>query len=150
MTYNDTINWSQYWSEADEKDIANASPSADFVIDALLEFLTETSTPHSYADVGCGAGTVVFTLADQYPEMAVTGYDAVESVLQANRQRALEAGLKNVCFELAPLPLFQPEQSFDVVSCFYTLCYVANSERALQELYDAVAPGGYLVLTYHN
>jgi len=36
------------------------------------------------------------------------------------------------------------------VTAFFTLCYVADVERALRNLYDAVAPGGCLVLTYHN
>ncbi|WP_211334027.1 class I SAM-dependent methyltransferase [Halopiger aswanensis] len=56
----------------------------------------------------------------------------------------------DVTFERAVLPEFDPDRQFDVVSSFYTLCYVADVERALQNLFDAVVPGGYLLITYHN
>lgn len=48
------------------------------------------------------------------------------------------------------LPAFEPGREFDVVACFYALCYVTDVERALRELYDAVAPGGALTVGYHN
>jgi len=148
--YDRTIDWNEYWSEADDEDRAGASPSAEYVVDALLEFLAETHTPESYADVGCGAGPVVFDVAERYPEATVVGYDSADSVLAENRERAREAGRENVEFERAVLPEFDPDRQFDAVSAFFTLCYVADVERALRSLYDAVAPGGYLVLTYHN
>ncbi|WP_205596927.1 MULTISPECIES: trans-aconitate 2-methyltransferase [Halostella] len=53
-------------------------------------------------------------------------------------------------FERAVLPEFDPGRAFDCVLCYGTLCYVSESERALRNLYDAVAPGGYLVLGYMN
>jgi SAM-dependent methyltransferase len=67
-----------------------------------------------------------------------------------NREETIERGSSNVAFEQATLPAFHPARQFDVVCCFYTLCYVPEVEAALQALYDAVAPGGDLVITYHN
>lgn len=147
-SYDRTIDWNRYWCEADSVTEANASPSAEYV--PLLQFLEETIVPESYVDVGCGAGATVFEVAKRYPEATVVGCDAAEPVLAANRQRAREAGWANVRFEQAVLPDFDPGRQFDVVSAFFTLCYVADVESALQKLYDAVAPGGYLVVTYHN
>src|SRR5699024_4588253 len=60
-----------------------------------------------------------------------------------------EAGL-NITFEQTILPNFDPERRFDVVSCLFTLCYVADVERTLENLYKTVEPGGYLVVHYHN
>lgn len=148
--YDRTIDWDQYWSEADAEDRADANASAEFVVDPLLEFLAERGPPDSYADVGCGAGAAVFAVANRYPETTVVGYDAAEPALEAGRGRAREAGRTNVSLERGVLPDFDPNRQFDVVSSFFTLCYVADVERALRSLYDAVAPGGALVFTYHN
>jgi SAM-dependent methyltransferase len=148
--YERTIDWNQYWNEADAEDRADANASAEFVVDPLLELLEERGPPNSYADVGCGAGAAAFAVADRYPETTVVGYDAADPALEAARERTREAGRTNVSFERAVLPDFDPERTFDVISAFFTLCYVEDVERAIRALYDAVAPGGVLVFTYHN
>jgi SAM-dependent methyltransferase len=148
--YSGTIDWDEYWDTADEKDTEDASPSTEYIIDPLGELFEERGVPETYADVGCGPGAAVFDVAERYPETTVVGYDAADAVLAENRKRARADGVDNVSFEHARLPEFDPDQQFDVVTCFYTLCYVADIEAALANLYDAVAPGGYLVITYHN
>ena len=91
----------------------------------------------------------MFEVAERYPDATVVGYDAAEAVLAENRYHAHEARL-DVEFKQAVLPEFDPDQRFDIVSCLFTLCYVRDIERALVNLYDAVEPGGYLVVHYHN
>lgn len=58
--------------------------------------------------------------------------------------------MERVAFERAVLPDFDPGREFDFVCCFFTLCYVQDVERALENLYEAVASGGHLVFSYHN
>ena len=149
-TYSDTIDWDRYWAEADEEDRESATPSAHHATDVVARFLDATGSPESFADVGCGTGHVAFDVAEGYPEATVVGYDAGESVLAENRSRARDEGIENLEFERAVLPEFDPDREFDVVFSYFTLCYVADVEAALQNLYDAVAPGGYLVFNYQN
>lgn len=105
--------------------------------------------PDSYADVGCGGG-LAFTVADRHPDTTVVGYDAAEPVVAQNRHRAARGESPAVRFERTVLPEFAPDRQFELVTAFLTLCYVPGVEAALSALYDAVAPGGYLLLTYHN
>ena len=149
-THDATIDWNEFWRSADEDDRESATPSAHHVRGLLDDLFAEKGVPDSFADVGCGPGVVAFHVTEQYPETAVVGYDAAESILAENRERASEEGDENVDFERSDLPGFDPDRRFDVVLCFGTLAYVADSERALDALYDAVAPGGYLVMGYIN
>jgi SAM-dependent methyltransferase len=150
MAFTRTIDWEEYWEDADGADRAGASPSAELVVDPLLTFLEERGDPDALADVGCGTGTVPFAVAERYPDADVVGYDAAEAVVADDREEAADRGLSNVAFERATLPAFDHDRQFDVICCFYTLCYVPAVEDALRALYDAVAPGGALVITYHN
>ena len=145
-----TIDWNQYWAEADEEDRAGATPSAHHATGVVERFLEATGVPESFADVGCGTGHVAFDVAERHPETTVVGYDAGEPVLAENRERAREQGIANLEFEHTVLPEFDPDREFDVVFSYFTLCYVADVEQALQNLYDTVAPGGYLVCNYQN
>jgi len=151
VTYDRTIDWDRYWSEADDAaaDDANGSVVQPEVRDAFFELLAERGNPETYADVGCGGGALVTEVAERHPDATVVGYDAAEPVVARNRERIGEAR-GDVSFERAALPAFAPDREFEVVSCFFTLCYVAEAEQALRSLYEAVAPGGILVFTYHN
>jgi len=148
--YQGTIDWDSYWQDADDVAADDANGSAEHLLDPLTEFVETTGVPDAHADVGCGGGALAFAVADRYPETDVVGYDAAESVVRANRRRARAPDAPDVRFERTVLPAFDPGRSFDLVTAFFTLCYVADPERALRNLYDAVAPGGCLVLTYHN
>jgi trans-aconitate methyltransferase len=148
--YEKTIDWNQYWRESDNPPDDEANGSMAVVVDPFLEFVEKKGVPDSYADVGCGGGELAVTVAQTYPETTVVGYDGAEPVVDANRTRTDEEGPSNVQFDHAVLPDFEPDRQFDLVTAFFTLCYVQESERALQALYDAVAPGGYLVMNYHN
>lgn len=149
-THDETIDWNRFWTDADDEDRDGATPSSHHVPGLLAEFVAETGVPDSFASVGCGPGVVAFDVAERHPETTVVGYDAAEPILAENRQRARERGVENVRFERAVLPAFDPGRQFDIVLCFGTLCYVAESERALDNLYEAVAPGGHLVVGYTN
>lgn len=151
QAYTNTIDWEEYWSGAGEGRREDTSPSADFVLEPFVEFLTAklSGDLDAYADVGCGPGDLVFEVAERYPDATVVGYDAAEAVLAENRYYAHEARL-DVEFKQAVLPGFDPDQRFDIVSCLFTLCYVRDIERALVNLYDAVEPSGFLVVHYHN
>lgn len=150
MAFERTIDWSEYWRGADGTDREGASPSAQYVLDPLTEFLDDRGGVDSFADVGSGTGTVAFAVAEAYPDATVVGYDAAEPIVEDCRERLAERDASALEFERAVLPRFDPDRRFDVVCCCYTLCYVPHVERALAALYDAVAPGGDLVITYHN
>lgn len=148
--YARTIDWDRYWDDRDPVDASEDGPAATYVVEPLLELLDARGPPESFADVGCGAGAVPFAVAEAYPDVTVAGFDAAEGVLAANRRRATAASRSNLTFERAILPGFAPGRTYDVVSAFFTLCYVEDVERALENLYGAIEPGGFMVITYHN
>ncbi|WP_255198245.1 class I SAM-dependent methyltransferase [Halorarius litoreus] len=147
--YDGTIDWDRYYEDADDEKRAEASPSAHHAGDVLAEFVAATDAAR-VADVGCGTGAATFTVAEAHPDTTVVGYDAAESVLEENRERARERDVENVRFEHAVLPAFAPDEPFDVVFSYFTLQYVRDVARALTNLYAAVAPGGHLVCNYLN
>jgi SAM-dependent methyltransferase len=163
MTFEKTIDWDAFWREASDRERTKASLSSERVLEILPTFFAAKGVPSSFADVGCGPGAVAFEVARQYSETTVVGYDAAESVLESNREQARVGGqaergdgesagaqdaVTNVRFERSVLPEFDPGRKFEVVFSYCTLCYVAETDRALRNLYEAVEDGGYLVLGY--
>ncbi|WP_049902121.1 class I SAM-dependent methyltransferase [Halococcus agarilyticus] len=145
----DAFDWDAYWTDADEEKREEASPSSHHAADVLPEFVDRFDAPPGVADVGCGAGVTTFTAADRLAE-TVVGYDTAAPVVERNRDRAEREGVENVRFEQATLPTFDPDREFGIVFSYFTLQYVRDVERTLENLYAAVAPGGALVCNYMN
>ncbi len=148
--YHETIDWGEYWKAAKGDKVADNTPMAKYTVKPLLEFFEKKGVPDTYADVGCGLGSAVFSVAEKYPDTEVVGYDCIERILGLNHEKAVEKGYDNVSFEKADLPDFHPDRRFDMISSFFTLCYISDLKKMLNNLYDAVDPGGYLMITYHN
>lgn len=98
------------------------------------------------ADVGCSNGYFLFKLSALRPEIAV-GFDPIErcwlqfallnSVLGVPRTAFLPLGLKS----LTSFPQF-----FDLILCMGVLYHQRDQVAATRHLYDALRPGGTLVL----
>lgn len=104
----------------------------------------------SFASVGCGPAMTELALARRHRDVEFVCVDVAEQVIEDDRDIAANEGLTNVAFDVAALPDLDLGRTFDVVYCVATLYFVDEIERALQTLFDHVAPGGSLIVTYPN
>lgn len=148
MTFSSTIDWDAHWEREDRADLELRQLAGERMARRLARYFEPF--PESLADVGCGPGFLLFELAETYRDREFVGYDAAPSVVRANRSVADEHGVENVRFRRGSLPEFDVERTFACVTCFSTLHYVAEPERALRRLLERVEPGGKLVFTYPN
>lgn len=98
-------------------------------------------------DIGCGVGSPAIRLAETVP-VEIVGISNTRSQIEEASRRAAAIGLDpRVRFEFADaLDLPFPEDSFDVVWMIELLA-VLDRERALDQAWRVLRPGGRLVLT---
>ena len=118
------------------------------MIDYLERFFERRGVPGTMLSVGCGPAVLEFEVAERYPEMAVTGVDVAEQVVEDARKRAADRGLPNLSFRVGELPDIDLGERFDLVYCMATLYFVEDVAVGLRSLYDHVAPGGHLIADY--
>jgi S-adenosylmethionine-dependent methyltransferase len=101
-------------------------------------------------DVGCGQGTQALRLAEA--GCSVTGLDPSPSLLDILRTVADEAAveIEVVHGDLTTLPDLLPGRRFDVVCAHGLLMYLDDRRSALATLAAALAPGGFLSVTFRN
>lgn len=99
------------------------------------------------ADFGCGTGSTIPWFAKQVgPTGEVVGLDASAAQLEIASQNCTAVGLTNVRFVEADVyGTALPPNSFDVVHCRLLLCHLQRPGDAIQEMADAVRPGGVVV-----
>jgi SAM-dependent methyltransferase len=97
------------------------------------------------ADVGCGSGRGLITLAQAYPQGRYVGYDAVQVNVDRARQSAAAAGVDHrVRFELADAAAGLPE-TYDVVFTFDVVHDSADPLGLLTAIRRALRPDGRYV-----
>jgi SAM-dependent methyltransferase len=97
-------------------------------------------------DVGCGAGGVVLTLAEAFPQSRVVGYDISQHALDLAKDRKVAAGLGNADFldpRDAPMPT---DGSADVVVTFDCLHDMTDPAGVVQAIRAALADDGTWLL----
>jgi len=99
------------------------------------------------ADVGCGRGRALISLARAFPRSRFVGYDAFEPALEAARRNAELAGVADrVRFEQRDVSSGLSGR-YDLVTTFDVLHDVAEPVRVLEALRAALEPDGtYLLL----
>ena len=116
-----------------------------FVLDQLLRRHRVPVASREVLDAGCGSGFFVEHFLARGAR--VTGIDLTDVSVERLSARFPEAR-----FEVGDLATWRAGRTYDVVSCFDVLFHIvddANWERAMTNLADAVAPGGWFVFTEH-
>jgi SAM-dependent methyltransferase len=87
----------------------------------------------SYADVGCGGGTITRRIVEAIQPMRTVGYDANPELIQAAAKV-----FPDICFRVWNLTGVRPpeekEEKYDLVTCLETLEHIEDYESALGNL----------------
>ena len=98
------------------------------------------------ADVGCGAGTAVLTMAGAFPASRFTGYDLDPRAAAMATEKAAASGLTNVEFEVCSADELPTDPPFDLITAFDVVHDLAAPATALARIRHALAPDGTFLM----
>jgi trans-aconitate methyltransferase len=111
-------------------------PNYDTVIDKSVAVCQKSLTLDSaIIDVGCATGETLNRLS-QVGFTNLTGVDSSQDMLD---QCQVSANL--ICSQQFP------QQRFDAVLCNWTLHFMSSKKDYLQQIYNNLAPGGFLIVS---
>lgn len=85
-----------------------------------------------------------------YPnDVAVTGIDLSEAMLDVARTRTAQLGMTATLLQGDAHALPFDEGSFDTAVCTFGLCAIPDSAAAISEMHRVLRPGGRLILVDH-
>lgn len=97
------------------------------------------------ADVGCGHGASTLVMAEAFPRSEFIGFDFHEASIDCANQRAQEAGLQNVRFEVATAKHY-PGNDYDLIAFFDCLHDMGDPVGAAAHTRKALKPDGTMLL----
>jgi len=116
-------------------------PALDGVVDKL-------KAGARVADVGCGHGASTIIMAKAFPQSQFVGFDYHAASIDAAREAAKGAGLKNVTFDVASAKEYPG--TYDLVCHFDCLHDMGDPVGAAKRVYDSLNDGGTWLLVEPN
>jgi ubiquinone/menaquinone biosynthesis C-methylase UbiE len=109
---------------------------------------------HSAVEVGCGTGLDLVHFATIYPQRNFYGVDVSSQMINLTRSRIASRNASNAEAKVASaddLPELFGTEAIDLAYVFFgALNTVEDLNATADRLYETLAPGGYLVLTFVN
>jgi len=114
-------------------------PALDGVVDRL-------KTGAKVADVGCGSGVAVCTMAAAFPGSQFDGLDVSRHAIDRARSKAVENGLENVVFRTAGAEDLPDDNRYDLVLTLDCLHDMPRPAEAVAAIRRAIRPDGTLLI----
>ena len=119
-------------------------------IGATPEVRAKLERGAAVADVGCGAGRALISLARRFPASSYVGYDVYAPALEKARATAEQAGVADrVRFEERDAAQGLPDR-YDLVTTFDVLHDLPDPTAALRAIRGALKPDGAFLLLESN
>ncbi|MGH3496514.1 MAG: class I SAM-dependent methyltransferase [Nocardioidaceae bacterium] len=114
------------------------------VADGLVQVLSPRPGERA-ADLGCGRGAVLLSLAKAVAPATVAGLDVSPVMLEFAADAAAAEGVRNIALRLADVTdPGLPAESFDVLAASLVLFFLPDPAAALRAWLDVLVPGGRL------
>ncbi len=99
-------------------------------------------------DAGTGRGDIALHCARLHPQWRVRGIDLIEERVERCRTAAGNLALRNVIFSRENLLNLSATAQYDLITNTDVLEHIEDDRGAMAKLARALAPGGYLLLTF--
>lgn len=96
----------------------------------------------TFLEIGCGSGGVLAAVSESFPRAAVVGTEMASAGLRYAAQRA--PGCRLVQMDARAVPY---EGAFDVAAAFDVIEHIAEDEKVLSQMHQAVVAGGGVIIT---
>ncbi|MEX2654613.1 MAG: class I SAM-dependent methyltransferase [Acidimicrobiia bacterium] len=113
---------------------------------AMPDVVARLETGARVADVGCGAGTAVLTMAAAFPNSEFFGYDVDPRAIELATSEARESGLTNVSFEVVSAEEIPTDPPFDLITTFDVVHDLARPDAAVARFREALTDGGTFLM----
>ena len=112
---------------------------------SMAEALLRLMPPMVIADLGAGEGAFALLLAQRATK--VIAVDSSSKMIEVSREQALRHGVKNVEYRLGDMEELPIEdRAVDLVFFSQSLHHALHPERAIQEAWRILVPGGRIVV----
>ena len=134
----------EFWDKISLKYAKKAVPSEDIYQEKLKRTQKLFNKDSVVMEFGCGTGTTSLIHSPFVKE--IVAYDYSSGMIEIANKKKNERQIDNVTFEVKAveeIPFHR--ETYDVIMAHSIFHLTKNNDQIIQDAYDALMPGGYLV-----
>lgn len=135
----------KFWDRVSGWSKAETAANSTLVNYLTSKFGVHIMSNNTVLDFGCGTGTITLRIARNVKK--ISGVDVSEGMLKRAQQNMINQRIDNADFNKITIleKMFQSE-SFEVITTFNVMQYVANREDLFDQFYKLLKPKGKLIV----
>ncbi|MGD1939889.1 MAG: class I SAM-dependent methyltransferase [Leptolyngbyaceae cyanobacterium] len=118
----------------------------DFILPLVPGLREKLAEGITVADLGCGRGQALHTLARLFPHSHFVGYDLSAEAIAWAKTEAQRLNLNNVTFQIQDAAQFTEVAPYDLICTFDAIHDQAQPDRVLANIYRALKPDGVYLM----
>jgi SAM-dependent methyltransferase len=151
MVHASNADQAAFWNDQPGRNWVARQADLDTMIREVTDRLLAACAPEpggTVLDVGCGAGTSTFALAEAVaPSGSAHGLDLSGPLIGRAEERRRELGLGNVTFEIGDAQVHAFERGrFDLAASRFGIMFFADPVAAFRNIATGLRPGGRMVV----
>jgi SAM-dependent methyltransferase len=151
MVHASNADQAAFWNDQPGRNWVARQADLDTMIREVTDRLLAACAPEpggTVLDVGCGAGTSTFALAEAVaPSGSAHGLDLSRPLIGRAEERRRELGLGNVTFEIGDAQVHAFERGrFDLAASRFGIMFFADPVAAFRNIATGLRPGGRMVV----
>ncbi len=99
--------------------------------------------PARLIDIGCGPGAFLSLVEETFPDIQLNALDLSEEMIRETRERLSDTAVATVG-DAENMPLGGGQ--YQAVTCNMSIHHYPHPQKALNEMYRILSPGGYILL----
>ena len=112
------------------------------VLPELAGLIDELNSGVSVADVGCGSGVAVVTMAEAFPTSDFHGWEIAPLALDRCRENAIQSGVTNAFFHDVRDHRLPEDNSFSFIATFDCVHDMTSPDELASAIYNSMTPEG--------
>ena len=118
----------------------------NLVLPAMTGIVDKLKAGISVVDIGCGAGSAVLLMAQEFPQSTFIGIDISEHALARASEKLAQLSLSNVSFINAKTAELPKESSVDFVTTFDCIHDMTHPRKMIEDIYRMLKEDGSWLL----
>lgn len=118
----------------------------NLIIDLIRE-LYESNNQLNILDLGCASGHTALKIAELFPKSKVVGFDIAKAFIEFAKSMSSQKRITNVDFRVVNAHNWNEKEKYDLIIGAEIIEHVDSASEFLKSVFQALKPGGQLILT---
>lgn len=118
-------------------------PTREWILNKINKYIVDDKST-KILDLGCGPGELIYDLESKYKNLAITGIDFSEKMLEVSKER--NPKVRHIQMNVDDLDKL--DDQYDIIICTHSLPYYKTPNKVIEQLFRLLNNEGRVIIGF--